>query len=295
MSIGQLISGDTSSSMVTSCEHVVVFPHKSDIWYTLVIICGQSPPSLEADNKMKLKLSITQLSPTLPPWDINSSKLNSPSPPASQAANNPVGHSNVGGIVSFTIIICSHVAVFPHKSDIWYTLVTSSGHVPVPISSLNMVKLKLSMPQLSVTFPFELINSLIVVNDGISSIEHNVVKVSAHIISGKIVSCTMIVCSHVVEFPHKSMIIYVRVIISGQISPSLNSNNNPNDKLSMPQLSFTLPPADINSAIFMYAATSSILHWTSTDSGQLISGSTSSCIVIVWVQLAVFSHWSDIW
>ena len=139
------------------------------------------------------------------------------------------------------------------------------------------------------------INSAIVANAGISSIVQNVISVSAQNKSGAIVSCTIIVCSHVVEFPHRSMIVYVLVIISGQLSPSLISNNNPNDKLSMPQLSLTLPPADINSPTVVYASTSSILHCASTDCGQLISGSISSCIVIVWVQLVVLPHWSDIW
>ena len=63
----------------------------------------------------------------------------------------------------------------------------------------------------------------------------------------------------------------------------------------MPQLSLTLPPAVINSPIVVYTGISSILHCASIDSGHVISGNSSSMIVITWLQLAVLPHWSAIW
>ena len=117
---------------------------------------------------MKLVLSIPQLSNTLPPADKNSDKstyigISS----ILHCVSTSGGHVISGTSSSRIVIICSHIAVLPHRSEMVYTLVTISGHVALLLTSESIAKLPMSIPQLSIISPPASINSSIVVNGSI--------------------------------------------------------------------------------------------------------------------------------
>jgi hypothetical protein len=82
----------------------------------------------------------------------------------------------------------------PHESAIEYVLVIIRGHVPRSVSIT--VKVASSRPQLSVAVPPPAINSAYVAKATGTSTTHSNVKSAGQLITGSVVSSTVIVCIH---------------------------------------------------------------------------------------------------
>jgi hypothetical protein len=95
------------------------------------------------------------------------------------------GHEIVGGVSSFTIIMCVHVAAFPQASVAWNTQVITVGQGP---SELKDTGVRTGVPQLSVT----VMSAIIAPTFGASSI-HSTSAVAGHEIVGGVSSTTSII------------------------------------------------------------------------------------------------------
>ena len=103
-----------------------------------------------------------------------------------------------GGIVAFTTMTWSHVAVLPQASVAWYVLVITYWFSHTKAEMLDAtIATSTTPPQLSVA-------GSEVAGGGTSSSHATVISVG-HVSMGATSSNTVIVCTHVEELPHSSM------------------------------------------------------------------------------------------
>ena len=92
------------------------------------------------------------------------------------------------------MIVCTHWPVLPQESAIVYVRVIVLGHVPVFVwLTLNVLA---TNPQLSVADPPPAIKVASVANAGGRLPIHSKFWFAGHVITGAVVSSTMIVCTH---------------------------------------------------------------------------------------------------
>ena len=164
---GQLIVGGIVSFTVIIWVQLIVFPHISAILYILSIVAGHVVPASTSLTKLKLAVSITQLSENSPPLFKNSIAVNIwGNSEISQTKLVSLGQLIIGGIVSFTIILWTQVPTLPQESAIEYVLVNISGHVFPSDTSSTRTNVVSSTPQLSMIVPPALINSPKSLNGG---------------------------------------------------------------------------------------------------------------------------------
>jgi hypothetical protein len=108
-----------------------------------------------------------------------------------------------GGVVSSTLNTCAAVAVFPHPSSAVQVrvIVYSFGHAPLVVTS---AKVSVGVPQLSVTV-------------GVTQLgvpEHSTVDGPGKpLITGGVVSSTLMTCAAVAVLPQSSVAVQVRVMV----------------------------------------------------------------------------------
>ena len=140
-------------------------------------------------------------------------------------------------------------------------------------------------PPLSVTFG-EIIRSSSQLSSrpassgaGTSSMHSTMTSAGTPVTSGAIVSLISIVCVTSVKFPQPSLARYVRVIVSGQLLPSLASSSC---------VIVTSPQVSVAVTSEMSEAGTSSVHCTLIPAGLLvITGAVVSTTVITWAQLAL--------
>src|SRR5687768_13150745 len=151
------------------------------------------------------------------------------------------------------------------------------GQEPPSVSVIE--KVLATNPQLSLALPPPAINSASVVKADGTSPTHSPVTFDGHVIAGGSGSSIVMVCTHCPVFPHESAIVYVLVMILGQVPASVSFTVN--EFASNPQLSDALPPPAINAASVLNAGGTSPAHSSDTFAGHVINGGTGSSIVMV--------------
>jgi hypothetical protein len=124
-----------------------------------------------------------------------------------QATVTLTGQVICGAMLSFTVISCTHVAVFPQLSEAMYVRVITRGQLPLHTSPTHVTT---GVPQLSVALTD-------VMSGAGTSGGHATVTAAGHRICGAMLSSTVIICVQVAVFPQESTAWYVRVITRGQL------------------------------------------------------------------------------
>ena len=203
---GPVIVGGVVSLTVIVSVHVAELPHVSVARYVRVITRGHVP--LDA-SPTKTTVVLPQLSDAVTDAVAGAGTF------ASHCTVTDAGHVTTGGVVSFTVIVCVHVAELPHVSVARYVRVMTRGQVPLEASPTNIT---VAVPQLS-----EAVTDAVA---GAGTFEsHCTVTGAGHAIVGGVVSFTVIVCVHVAEFPQASVARYVRVTVNrfAQVWPDVTS------------------------------------------------------------------------
>src|SRR5512133_1163734 len=141
-------------------------------------------------------------------------------------------------MLSFTVICCVHVDVFPQESAAWYVRVMIRGQLP---DHTSLIKVTAGVPQLSVAVTA-------VMSGAGTALMQATVTSAGHTITGAMLSLTVMICTHVAVFPHRSSTWYVRVYTFGQFPAVEVSLNKIKLVGSIPQLSVAVPPAAVNAA-----------------------------------------------
>ena len=103
---------------------------------------------------------------------------------------------------------------------------------------------------------------------------HSSFKSPGQVITGEVISLTIIICTHCPVLPHESAISYVRVIVLGQVP--LSASVTENVDTSRPQLSVALPPPLTKSVNVVKAGGTSPMHSSFKSPGHVIIGRTAS-------------------
>ena len=108
------------------------------------------------------------------------------------------GQVTVGGVISNTVITWAHVAVLLHASVAVYVLVT--------VKRLAQVILVMTSALVTVTRPPQLSPvGMLPGTAGGTLPAHDTVTFAGHVNVGGVLSNTVIVCTHVAEFPQRSV------------------------------------------------------------------------------------------
>jgi hypothetical protein len=118
------------------------------------------------------------------------------------------GFDAVGGVMSFTVIVCETLVEFPQSSVMLYIRVIISGQeFPSEASERKeTVGIAVQLSAASVTTEASAV--------GISPTHSTVTPIGLEAVGG-VRSLTVIVCVTFVAFPQSSVTLYVRVITSG--------------------------------------------------------------------------------
>ncbi len=122
---------------------------------------------------------------------------------------------------------------------------------------------------------------------GISPL-HSRSRSGGQVTTGGCVSNIVMTCWHCPVLSHESAIVYVLVIVLGQVPPSVSVTVNVAS--SIPQLSVTVPPPAKNSVNEAKAGGIAPLHSKFAPGGQVITGLLVSSIVIICMHSAVLSQ-----
>src|SRR5512133_3995826 len=101
-------------------------------------------------------------------------------------------------MLSFTVICCVHVDVFPQESAAWYVRVMIRGQLP---DHTSLIKVTAAVPQLSLAVTC-------VISGAGTSVRQATVTAPGHVICGAMLSFTVITCAHVAVFPQLSEAMY---------------------------------------------------------------------------------------
>jgi hypothetical protein len=97
-------------------------------------------------------------------------------------------------MLSFTLICCAHVAVFPQLSEAMYVRVMIRGQSPLHVSPTHVTS---GTPQLSVALTC-------VMSTAGTALRHATVTAAGQVITGAMLSLTVMSCTHVEVFPQLS-------------------------------------------------------------------------------------------
>jgi hypothetical protein len=167
------------------CVQVVVFPQESAAWYVRVMIRGQLP----------LHTSLTQVTTGVPQLSLAvTNVISGDGTSVTHATVTADGHRICGAMLSFTVISCAHVAVFPQLSVAWYVRVMIRGQRPDHVSPVHVTS---GTPQLSVALTD-------VMSTAGTALRHATVTAAGQVICGAMLSLTVMSCTHVEVFPQLS-------------------------------------------------------------------------------------------
>ena len=189
-----LITGGVVSSIVKTWEAVAVFPQSSVAVQVRVMVysLGHDPFVVTS---AKTSAGVAQLSVA-----VGVTQLGVPEHSTVDGPGKPL---MTGGVVSSTVMTCSAVAVLPQSSVAVQVrvIVYPSGHAPAIVAS---TKVKAGVAQLSVAVG--------VAQFGVA--EHSIVEGPGKpLITGGVVSSTVITCDAVAVFPQPSSAVHVLVMV----------------------------------------------------------------------------------
>jgi hypothetical protein len=189
----EIVGGMVSSTLIT-CVAVAVLPQPSSAIQVRVIVYsfGQEPFTVASEN---VSVGVLQLSVA-----VAVAKFGVPEHSMVEGPGRP---PITGGVVSSIVNNCEAVAVFPQSSVAVHVrvMVYSLGHDPLVVTS---AKVKAGVLQLSVAVG--------VTQFGVP--EHSAVDGPGKpLMTGGVVSSTVMVCTAVAVFPQSSVAVQVRVIV----------------------------------------------------------------------------------
>ena len=113
---------------------------------------------------------------------------------------------------------------------------------------------------------------------------HSTVTSAGQVISGPVVSSTVMICSQLLELLHSSVVVQVRVIVS--LPPQ------PGAELSLHAMDVRSPQVSLPVALPLAPTPVSVGHSSVIDCGQAIEGAVMSMTSITWTQLELFPQLS---
>src|SRR5512133_3803176 len=171
-------------------------------------------------------------------------------------------------MLSFTVICCVHVDVFPQESAAWYVRVMIRGQLP---DHTSLIKVTAAVPQLSVAV------TAVMSGPGTALMQATVTS-DGHTITGAMLSLTVMLWVQVAVFPQESAAWYVRVMIRGQLP----------DHVSPVHVTSGTPQLSLAVTAVMSGAGTALMQATVTSNGHTITGAMLSLTVMICTHVEVF-------
>src|SRR5687767_3106957 len=169
------------------------------------------------------------------------------------------GQVITGAVLSFTVIVCVQLLELLQPSPIVYVLVITKlfGHAPGAVASEDVICRDAVAVQLSVAVPPAWIKAAMFAYGAGTSAAHWIPVIGAgQVITGAVLSLTLMVCVQVVELLHASPMVYVLVItkLFGHAPGAVASDDVICKDAVAVQLSVAIPPAAIKAAMLAYGS-----------------------------------------
>jgi hypothetical protein len=264
---GHVIAGATLSSTTIDCTHVLEFPQPSVARQVrvMVISCGHPPP---VTTSVKVRSGdASQLSDAVGFPVLAGNVL------AVHWIVILAGQEITGATLSSVRMICTQVDEFPQSSVARHVLVmiTSWGHAPPEVASVNSIAGRLSQLSVAVAVPVFAGNVLAV---------QAMVTLAGQLIAGGTLSSTTIVCTQELLFPQSSVAVQVRVMVlsCGQVPAIVASEKLTKGDPSQLSVAVAVP---------VFAGRVFAVQAMVTLAGHTIVGATLSSTTIIWIHVAV--------
>jgi hypothetical protein len=182
---------------------------------------------------------------------------------------NDAGQVMTGAWLSSTVIVCVHELLLPQASVALHVLVMiySCGHPPPTVTSDDVMVGAVSQLSVAVAVPVFAGNVLAV---------HSIVREAGQVMTGAILSSTVIVCVHELLLPQSSVAAHVLVMIysCGHPPPTVTSEDVIVGAVSHRSVAVAVP---------VFAGNVLAVHSIVNDAGQVINGACVSSTVMVCV------------
>jgi hypothetical protein len=200
--IGQVITGGVLSSTVITCTQVLKLPQSSVAFQVLEIeySCGQVCEAVVTSIYVIVGIT-SQLS------DALADPVFAGSVDAVHSMVTLSGHVITGGVLSSTVITCTQVLELPQSSVAFQVrlIVYSCGQVgEAVVTSIKVMVGIISQLSDAVADP---------VLAGRVDAVHSIVTLIGHVITGGVLSSTVITCTQVLKLPQSSVAFQVRLIV----------------------------------------------------------------------------------
>jgi hypothetical protein len=195
------ITGHVITGAVVSCTKIVALqvdelPQESVAVHVLVTeySAGHAPGVVTSSNVIVTEASHASVAVAIPKSGVAGQSI---------VSFNITGHVITGAVVSCTKIVALQVDELPQESVAVHVLVTeySAGHAPGVVTSSNVIVTDASHASVAVANP----------KSGVAGQSIVSFKITGHVITGAVVSCTKIVALQVDELPQESVAVQVLV------------------------------------------------------------------------------------
>src|SRR5687767_11096151 len=285
--IGHVIVGGVLSSTVNVCVQVAELPQSSVTVCVLVIVPPHPPPTsgpvLQAYVKIGSQLSV----PDAPTSASNSAKLRGHA--GTSASHDTVafaGQVITGGVLSSTVIVWLHVAELPQSSVTVCVRVMVPPHAPPTSGPVLQAYVRVASQRSEADAPGNASNAAKLIGHAGTSASHDTVIFVGHVITGGVLSSTIIVWLHVAELPQSSVTVCVRVIVPPHPPPTSGPVLQAYVRVGSQRSVAPAPGNASNAAKLTGHAGTSATHETVTFVGHVMTGGVLSSTVIVWLHVA---------
>ena len=268
--IGTVMTGSVVSTTLMVCVPEIELPHASVAVHVRVIVdsCGQVPgavASMKVTTGAGSQLSVAVAMP------VAAGALE-----ASHSTVAAIGTVITGSVVSTTLMVCAPEIELPHASVAVHVrvIVDSCGQAPGAVASMKVTTGAGSQLSVAVAMP---------VAAGALEASHSTVAVIGTVITGSVVSTTLMVCVPEIELPHASVAVHVRVIVDscGQVPGAVASMKVTTGAGSQLSVAVAMPVA---------AGALEASHSTVAVIGTVITGSVVSTTLMVCVPEIELPH-----
>src|SRR5687768_14524291 len=280
--IGHVIVGGVLSSTVKVCVQVAELPQSSVTVCVRVIVPPHPPPTSGPVLHRYVKVGSQMSVPDAPGNASNAAKLTGHAGiSVSQETVAFAGHVITGGVLSSTVIVWLHVAELPQSSGTVCWRVIVPPHPPPTSGPVLQAYVRVGSQRSVAPAPGNASNAAKLTGHAGTSATHETVTFVGHVMTGGVLSSTVIVWLHVAELPQSSVTVCVRVIVPPHAPPTSGPVLQAYVRVGSQRSEADAPGNASNAAKLRRHAGTSASHDTVIFVGHVITGGVLSSTVIV--------------